>query len=186
MILLSQYSCQFTYQSVKKTSLLTSINTVKNYIEYLQESYLGFVLEPYSHKIKERISLPKKFYTIDIALSEAILGKNTLDLGKKIENIVFIELKRRGHEIYYIKDPNYEVDFVLREGRTLTELIQVCYSIDDEKTKKREIKGIIAAAKEFKVKKLLMITMTDETTIESDGYEIQVLPIWKWLLKTIT
>ena len=154
---MSQYASQFTYHSVKNVSTINSINTIKNYIEYLQESYLGFVVEPYSHKIKERISLPKKFYTIDIALSEAILGKSYQDHGKKIENIVFLELKRRDKEIYYIKAPNYEVDFLIREGRTLSELIQVSWSLDDEKTKNREVKALILAAKEYKIKKLLII-----------------------------
>lgn len=182
LILMSQYASQFTYHSVKKVSTINSINTIKNYIEYLQESYLGFVVEPYSHKIKERISLPKKFYTIDIALSEAILGKSYQDHGKKIENIVFLELKRRDKEIYYIKAPNYEVDFLIREGRTLSELIQVSWSLDDEKTKNREVKALILAAKEYKIKKLLIITMATETIINTDGLEIQILPLWKWLL----
>jgi predicted AAA+ superfamily ATPase len=182
LLSLSLYSSQFTYQSLKKTCGISSINTVKNYIDYLQESYLIFCLEPFSFKVKERISLPKKFYTIDLALTEAVLSSNSGDLGKKLENIIFLELKRRGHEIYYIKGSNYEVDFAIKEGRKITSLMQVSWSIDNEITKERELSSLIKGARDFKIDKLYLITESTDDLIKVDDLEIVVIPAWKWLL----
>ncbi len=182
-LILSQYSSQFTYQNIKKTIELKSISTVKNYIEYLQESYLGFVLEPYSHKVKERISLPKKFYAIDVGLLHVLLGSAGSDLGRKLENIVFLDLRRQRLELYYIKEPQYEVDFAIREGRNIIKLIQVCWSLEDFKTKTRETKSLIQAAKKFDVQDLEIITIDTEGTENIEGHQIKIQPIWKWLLK---
>lgn len=181
-LILSQYSAQFTYQNIKKAIELKSVSTVKNYIEYLQESYLGFVLEPYSHKVKERISLPKKFYAIDVGLLNVLLGSAGSDLGRKLENIVFLELRRQRLELYYIKEPQYEVDFAIREGRKIIKLIQVCWSLEDHKTKDRELKSLVQAAVKYNVKELEIITFDTEGTESIDGYQIKVRPIWKWLL----
>jgi predicted AAA+ superfamily ATPase len=180
--MMSLYSSRFTFQSVKKSSSIQSVNTVKNYIEYLQEAYIGFILEPFSYKIKQRISLPKKFYVIDTALVENIIGGTTLDHGKKLENIIFIELKRRGHEIYYFAHPSYEIDFLIREGIRLTTLIQVCWTLQDTKTQKRAVNALCKAALELNCKKLIIITFDEETMIETQQGAIQVIPAWKWLL----
>ncbi|HPI39614.1 MAG TPA: ATP-binding protein [Pseudobdellovibrionaceae bacterium] len=180
--MLSLYSSQFTFQSIRKTSSIKSVNTVKNYVEYLQEAYLGFILEPFSFKIKERISLPKKYYVIDTSLIDVIAGKTVDDRGKKLENIVFIELKRRGLEIYYYKQSSYEVDFILREGKIIVELIQVCWTIEDIKTKTREIKALVMASAELKCKNLTLITFDEEEQITQDSLKINCVPIWKWLL----
>jgi predicted AAA+ superfamily ATPase len=182
LLALSLYSSQFTYQSLRKACSISSVSTVKNYIDYLQESYLIFCLEPFSFKVKERISLPKKFYTIDLALTEAVLSSSTGDLGKKLENIVFIELRRRGHEIYYIRDVAYEVDFAIKEGMKITTLIQVAWSISNAKTRSRELSALVKAAVEFKTNILYIITENEEELIKIDEFEISVVPVWKWLL----
>jgi predicted AAA+ superfamily ATPase len=182
--LLSNYSGRFTYQSLKRLTSINSINTVKNYVDFIQESYLGFVVEPFSFKIKERISLPKKFYTIDVALAEAIVKSTRFDLGKKLENIIYLELRRRGLEIYYIYHAGYEVDFAIRSGKKLTELIQVTWDLSDPSTRKREINSLIKAAKDFKVESLTIIIHEGEEEVitSDDGFKITVLIAWKWLL----
>src|SRR3989339_505852 len=178
------FSTQITYQSLRKACSFKSINTVKNYLEYLQESYLIFILEPYSTKIKERISLPKKLYVVDTALAEAIIPKTTEDFGRKLENIICVELRRRDCEIYYIKSPNYEVDFVIREGNKIVELIQVVWSLDNSATKQREVKALLRAADEFQVKKLTIVCGSDEGDEGEeviDGKRIKIISAWRWL-----
>ncbi len=181
LIILSHYATQFTYQSIKRVSSINSLNTVKNYIDYIQETYLGFVLEPFSHKVKERISLPKKFYSIDVALADVILGRNTVDRGRKLENLVCIELKRRAQELYYITTSSYEIDFAIRQGRQITHLIQVSSSLVNEKTKKREFHALLKGAEEFKVKNLTIITLNEEATESIGQRQVSIVPIWKWL-----
>lgn len=186
LLLFSSYSSQFTYNSVKNASSINSINTIKNYIDYLQESYLGFVVEPFSYKVKTRISLPKKFYLIDLSLVNAILGSSSPDLGKKLENLVFLHLRRASKEVYYVKQPSYEIDFLIREGRVTSELIQVAWSLADPKTRARELKALIHGAAEFKCTHLTVITLDEEELIQLSGCKIRVLPAWKWMLNPQT
>lgn len=183
LLLQSLFSSQFTFQSLKRASTLNSVNTVKNYVDYVQEAYLGFVLEPFAQKMKERISLPKKFYTIDVALAQAVVRPSSPDLGKKLENLVFLELRRRGREIFYFKSAKHEVDFLIREGRAVTELIQVSWTLADEHTREREIQGLLFAAKKLKVKTLFVVTAFESETLETDSAKIHIVPAWQWLLQ---
>jgi len=103
-----------------------------------------------------------------------------------IENIVFLEiLRRREKELfdvfYYLKD-DFEVDFVIKQGRRAKKLIQVCYDISDYETKEREIKALIKAGKELNCKDLLCITWDCEGEEKVEGKKIKILPLWKWLL----
>ncbi len=183
LLLLSLNSSRFTFQSLKRNLNFTSINTVKNYVDFFCETYLGFIVEPFSYKVKARISLPKKFYSIDPTLVESVLKVANRDLGKKLENIIYLELRRRKYEIYYLYQNNYEVDFALVRGRTLMELIQVTWDISDNSTYLREVSSLIKAAKEFKVSNLTIISFeSNEDKILKDGFEINILPAWKWLL----
>lgn len=186
LLMMSQFACLFSYQNVRRTTGLTGVSTVKNYIEYIQESYLGFLLEPYSHKVKERISLPKKFYAIDLGLLHAVLGIEGTDLGRKLENLIFLELRRRSQEIYFIKEPNYEVDFVIRKGRKLVKLIQVCWNLDDYATQERELSALIRAAKKYKVSDLEVVTYNFENVENIEGFVVKLTPVWKWLLQVPT
>ncbi len=149
-----------------------------------EEGYLFFFIPIYSKTIKDRSQYPRKAYLGDTGFMFAISGKK--DFGKLYENAVFLELKRRlanNAEINYWKSKQgSEVDFVIREGLKVNEIIQACYDITDEKTKSREIKGIVSCSKELKVKKGLILTkdFEDEKTI--DGVKIKYIPLWKWLL----
>ena len=100
-----------------------------------------------------------------------------------MENLVAIELKRRGKEIYYWKDyQQREVDFVIKEGLKVKELIQVCYDIEDFTTKDRELRALVKASKELKCKNLLVITWDYEGEEEFKNRKIKFIPLWKWLL----
>lgn len=184
LVLMSQYSSRFTFQSLKRILAINSVNTVKNYVGYIQESFIGFILEPYSYKMKERISLPKKFYCIDPALAATVAGSSTNDLGKVLENIVYLELRRRFEEIYYVHHSNFEVDFLIREQRKTNELIQVCWDLSNEKTRERELNALIAANSIYKSEKLKIITFENESADwVKEGVSVQVIPAWKWLIE---
>lgn len=183
LYMMSLNSCEFTYQSVRKTVGLNSLSVTKNYIQYIQESFLGFVVDPYSHKVKERISKPKKFYAIDPKISEVIGATSSEDYGRKLENLVYLELRRREGEIYYIKEKNYEVDFALRVGRNIDELLQVCWDLSNPKTRKRELSSLISGAKELNTKKLVVITSNQRESLEIEGFHIEIVPFFEWCLK---
>jgi predicted AAA+ superfamily ATPase len=99
---------------------------------------------------------------------------------------VAIELKRRakkGQEIYYWKDSKGEVDFVIKTGLKPTALIQVCYNIEDEKVKEREVQALLRAMQEFRLKEGLVITPDYETEEKFGSKKIRFVSLWRWLLE---
>ena len=172
-----------SYRNLANMISAKSTNTIKYFMEYLENAYLFFRVNLFDYSLKKQIYNPSKIYCVDTALARSISFKFSLDTGRIYENIVFIELLRQGKEVYYWKSPhNYEIDFVVKKGTKITELIQVCADISEKKTHAREIRGILEAASEFNLKKALIITREFEGETIEDGMEITFLPIWKWLI----
>jgi len=178
--LLSNISKYYSINKLKKLEL-GAYDTIKKYIEYLKETYLIFDLELYDKSIKKQMVNPKKIYTIDTGLANAISFKFSEDRGRILENLVFIELKRRGKEIYYHKQKK-ECDFVIKKGLDIVQAIQVTKTLENTETKKREIDGLLDALKTYNLKEGLILTEYEENEFESEGFKITVKPIWKWLL----
>lgn len=163
--------------------LNVSPSTLSYYSEYFEKSFLFIFLPIFSYNIKDQMQYPKKVYCIDTDLINAIIPKFSDDIGRLYENIVAIELKRKGKEIYYWKNPQHEeVDFVVKEGLKVRQLIQVCWSINEYKTKEREIKALLKAGKELKCKTLLIITGDKEGEEKIKEKTIKYIPLWRWLL----
>lgn len=160
----------------------SSVNTTKKYMDYLHEPYLFYYLSRYNNKLKLMQKAPRKVYVVDngFVASKAIsLSDN---LGRLLENQVFIELIRRGYDaekaIFYYRSRNdKEVDFVLRKGAHIERLVQVCYDMSSPKTEKREVDSIVECAGELKCHNLVIVTNHEKRTIEKDGYKIDVVPI---------
>ena len=177
---------------IVKESLLNTIGikserTLGNYLLYLNQTYLISTINKYSAKSRER-TRGEKSYAIDVAFMDkrenSFSGEN---LGWRLETIVYLELLRRkantDYDIYYFQNRNAEADFVVCDGNKTTAVYQVSYEISNEKTRKREIRGCIAAAKATKCDNLFIITDHENEIIEKDGYKIQVIPVWEWLTK---
>ncbi len=179
---------RFTYQKLAKNLGFKSVNTVRNYVSYLADGYLLFELEAFSFKVKERISLPRKIYAIDTGMIQALNRKMTPDIGARFENLVYLHLRRNeAIQLSYLKGESFEVDFVLQEGRKVTQLIQVCYSMQDVDTFEREVRGMVQGAQILKCRNLLILSADEERRIEveigiHEKGTIHVLPVWKWLL----
>lgn len=183
LYVISNFGARLTYNKLKNIFEIKSVHTVKNYLNYLEETYLVFQLEPFSFKIKEQIKQPRKVYCIDTGLISALIPKTTIDYGKIMENAVFLELKRREKEVFYYSAPSFEVDFLVKEGKKIAQLIQVCRSLNNAETKKREIKALLRAARSLRCRRLLIITGDQEGEEKAGGEKIQILPLWKWLLE---
>src|SRR3989344_1846971 len=180
-ILATNATSQFSYNSLKKTLGLSNAITVKEYIGYLSNSYLFFELLKFSHSLKKQLSSHRKIYLIDSAFNQ-VCGLNfTPNKGRNIENNVYIELKRKGKEIYYYADKK-ECDFILKEDTRITTAIQVCYALDNS-NKEREITGLLDAMKTFKLKEGLILTYEQTEEFERDGKKIRIMPICKWMLE---
>lgn len=173
-------------KSLQETFGLKSTHTVKNYVSYLKQAYLLVGLRKYSPKSRQRIT-GGKVYPIDVALmnkrSDAFSGQN---LGWRLETIVYLELLRRyktlGMDIYYYEDRTGECDFVVCENRKAMVAVQVAYDISSEKTRKREISGLILAAKKTGCKTLLLLTDHNYEDISCDGYDIAIRPVYDFTL----
>lgn len=177
----------FTYNNLKQMLCLGSVNTVRSYINFLEDSYLIFTTNRFSYSLKQQYFAPKKVYCIDNGLIEAVAFQFSKNRGKFLENLVFIELKRRGHEVYYYKtENNLEVDFLIKDGKQIIDLIQVTENMDNDKTKQRELNALKSAMDELKMKHSLILTFDNEEQIKIEDKTITVKPVYKWLLEERT
>ena len=160
--------------------------TLLNLEKFSHESYLFFFISIFSKGIKDRMQYPRKSYFGDSSFMYGIAGRK--DMGRLFENVVFLELKRRlqkNREINYWRNKKgNEVDFIIREGIVTKDIIQVVYNLNEEKTMKREVNGLLECAKEFKAKEGIIITKDFENKQEIEGVRITFIPLWKWLLLT--
>ncbi len=167
--LITNITGEINFTSLRKQFKI-SVNTLREYISFMQESNLLFLLYFFSYSTKTQNLITKKSYCIDNGLREAVSFKFSKDLGKLAENLVFIELKRRNKEIYYWKNKG-EVDFVVKDKRLTA--INVTYTDD---INEREVKAL----KEFKkTKKRILIT---KDIFKKQG-NIEYIPLWLWLLQ---
>jgi len=180
--LLTNISKPHTINSMKN-ALNISYDTCENYLEYMNEAYLVFDVYNHSYSLKEQYKLPRKIYCIDTGLRNIASFVFSEDIGRIYENAVFLELNRRGNDIFYWKDAQHrEVDFVLKQGMKVRQLIQVCYDISKSDTREREMKALLKAGKELKCRNLSVITGDYEGDEEIKGKRVRFLPLWKWLL----
>lgn len=186
---LSNISSLITFSSLEK-SLNISADTIEKFSSYFETAYLLFFLKRFSYKVKEQEKSPRKVYAVDLGLVNAIGFKFSRNIGKLAENLVFLELKRKqiinpDMELYYWKDERHrEVDFVIKENSKVKQLIQVCWNLDNFKTKKREFKSLINAMDEFDLQEGLIISEEEERTEVIGNKKIKIYPLWKWLIKT--
>ena len=160
----------------------SSVNTTKKYMDYLHEPYLFYCLSRYNNKLTLTKKAPRKVYVGDNGFVASKAFSVSDNLGRLLENQVFIELVRRGYDVertmfYYRSRNDKEVDFVLRKGAHIERLVQVCYDMRNPKTEKREVDSIVECAGELKCDNLVIVTNNDKRTIEKDGYKIDVVPI---------
>lgn len=184
---LTNISSYITFNSVSKFIKLP-VETIRRFSSYIEISDLVFFLKRFSFSIKEQENSARKVYSIDVGLSNAVGFRFSNNWGRLAENIVALKLKETEMvsplvEIYYWKNQygNKEVDFVVKDGLKIKYLIQVCWDISAEKTKIREVSGLLHAMEEFKLKQALVITEDYESEEEIEGKSIIFKPIWKWL-----
>lgn len=179
--LFTNFTGEVSYNALKNTLGFKSATSVKNYIDFMQESFLVFELYKYDFSLKKQFISDKKSYVIDNGLRNIISFYFSEDLGKSLENLVFLELKRRGNEIYYYKNKK-ECDFLIKDKERIIQTIQVSKDIEPGKNKDRELGGLMEAMAEFNLKEGMILTQFQEDTFKEGDYIINLIPIWKWLL----
>ncbi len=165
---------------LKSNNLPGSKRTIANYLHYLTEAFFVIVNEKFSFSPRARRMNPKKTYLTDTGF--ATLGWTfTENRGRIIENIVAIELFRRGMETFYFRGKK-ECDFIIKQGLKPAYAIQVCWELTS-RNEKREIAGLSEACNDLGLDSGIILTYDQEEDREHDGLMISVLPVWKWLLK---
>lgn len=179
--LLSNSGQRVTYRKLRNIFGM-GLETIQRYMDFLEQVYLIFRVNAYSEKVKDQIIMPKKIYAIDTGIANAIGFKISENLGPMLENLVFLEIKRRGFEAFYYQIDKREIDFVIKEGVTIKSLINVCYDPEDKNTRKREIEGLLLGLKRLGLHKGYILTWEYEEKIKRDEKEIEFMPVYKWLL----
>ena len=181
--LASNVSKLTSFNGLTKVVGVKNATTIRSYLSFIEDTYLIFQISKFDYSLRKQIQNLKKTYFIDTALIRRLGFMFSGEKGRLLENIVFLELRRRRFEIFYHFN-RVECDFVIRQGNAIVQAIQVCYSFDTIDTRIREINGILDAMNAYGLNEgLILLHDTQEQTIEENGKIIRVLPVWKWLLK---
>lgn len=190
LYLINNIARQYSIRKLTNILGFKSDITLERYLSYLTEAYLIFSLCRYSTKVNLRLKSPKKIYVVDNGFVVAKAVRHSPDTGKLMENLVFTEMVKRGNEpnreIFYYKTRNdREVDFVIKKGTEVVELIQVAYEINNYDTEQREVKALLEASQELNISNLTILTWNEEREVKKDSKVIKFQPLWKWLLSSI-
>ncbi|MEM3404186.1 MAG: ATP-binding protein [Nitrososphaeria archaeon] len=183
---ITNISSLITFTGVSKVLGIPK-KTVERFSSHLATSRALFFVQKFSLTLKEQERAARKVYSIDTGMSNTVGFKIFEGYGKTMENVVTIELLRRlstspTAKIYYTKVNDKEVDFVIREGLEVKQLIQVSYVYSKDEISKREIYALEKASEELKCNNLVIVTWDVEGDIEVNGKMVALVPLWKWLL----
>lgn len=167
------------YNDLKSQGLKVAKDSLYLWLDYACNIFLFRKVQRYTKSMVKQSSSPAKYYMADIALRNAVLLPESEDAGKALENIVYLNLERSlGEEdqISYFYEQK-ECDFVVQRGERVSELVQVCWTLNEENME-REVGGLLAASTIINCKQCKIITFCQQQTIEREGIRIEVLPIW--------
>ena len=168
-----------------KNNFNISYDMAHAYLEYLIKAYMIFEVPKFDYSLKKQNVNDKKYYSVDLGLSNIMRVPNLQTRGDDLETVVFHELLRRGHKVYYYKTSNnLECDFLVEEDNRIMQLIQVTSSLRDEKIKKRELKAFEKTIEELRLKniKSTVICEDNNSNIEYNNLLIEVINIKEWML----
>jgi len=183
LYLITNIGKEFSYNSLAKTFNLGSTNSAISFVSYLEDSYLLFTVPRFDYSLKKQAVNPKKVYSIDNGVSSVNSVSFSSDIGRMLENQVFLNLRRSGKEIYYFKD-THECDFLVKERNKITTAIQVCYELNED-NKKRELDGLVEALEKFDLNNGLLLTYNQEDELKINSKIIKVKPVWKVLTNNL-
>lgn len=182
-LLVSNLSLPVTFTSLQKSIGLSNADTVKEYMGYLSNAYMFYEMYQYHDSLKMQLRSPRKVYLNDVAFHNLVGFSSTPNQGRKLENAVFLALRRGTSEVYSFCGKG-ECDFIVFDKSRRVSALQVCYQLTPE-NQTRELNGLSEAMLAFNLKDGLILTMDQEFEIPHNGKNIPVLPVWKWMLTNI-
>ncbi len=185
---LTNVSNLISFSSLEKKTRITN-DTIKVFTSFLEEVYLIKMVKRFSTKVLEQEKAPRKVYCNDIGLSNVVGFRLSENFGNAVENIVAIELLRRKElsspsmEIFYWRDyQQNEVDFLVKEGTKVKQLIQTTYASGRDEIEKRELRSLLKAGRELNCNDLLIITWNYDDEMKFDSKTVKCIPLWRWLI----
>jgi hypothetical protein len=179
--LISNSGKYYSQNNLKNLFGIGSVRSVSDYVAWLEDSYLIFSMPKFSFSLKKQIYNPKKVYCVDTALAGVNSLSMSKDYGRKLENLIYLHLRKARQTIYYYSEKN-ECDFIVVQKGQPIEAIQVCYQLTTDNLK-RELKGLEEAMAELNLENGLIITHNQEDVFEVNGKVVKAIPAWKYLDK---
>lgn len=179
--LLANISKELSLRTVSETSGITNLLTIKSILDTFEKAFFFFFVNKFDYSLRKQAQSPRKVYCIDNGFITKAGFRFSGDAGKLLENLVFIELKRRNYDVYYFSKRK-ECDFIVKDKTKVMKAIQVCYLLTEE-NENREMDGILEAMNKLNLKEGLILTNHQEKEIKLEGQKIKVIPVWKWLLE---
>ena len=186
--LLSQPSRKFSvhrlHNDLKSQGIPAGKDSLHRYLGYLEDAFLLFTITIASASARARQVNPRKCYVVDPALAAATSFRASRDTGHLLENVVYLELRRRGLSLSYLNTASgYEVDFLARDPRGEKALIQVSADLSDPGTRRRELRALEEAMAEQGIDRATVITLHEESSVDLGGRSVRLVPAWRWLLE---
>lgn len=182
LFLFSNVGNIYSYSTLKTVSGIKSLSTIKNYVDYFQNVFLLYQVQRFDYSLKKQSISSSKIYSIDNSFLKTVAFNFSENKGSRLENLVFIHLKRMGKDVYYHSDKK-ECDFIIKDRLKVSDAIQVSLELADPLTRKREISGLTEAMKQYDLKEGLILTLDEEEEVTVSGLSIKIKPVWKWLLE---
>jgi predicted AAA+ superfamily ATPase len=172
------------YKDFQSQGLSVAKDSLHAYVAYFEDAYLLFTVHLHAKSEHKKAVNPRKCYLVDHGLARASAFVRAEDTGHHLENIVFVELRRRGAVVAYHRTASgREVDFVVLEGDQPLQLVQVCASLADPETRDRELRALAEAAHETGVRDAVLVTLREQGSAHQDGIDVRIEPAWRWLLQ---
>jgi len=176
LYLLANTGQPFSMQGLSKSLSIPTVAQTSRYLEYIEDGYLLFALPKFSPSFKKRVVTPNKYYAIDNGLRRANSPQMTPDLGHRLENAVFLSLRRQKEQVSYAGEKDlWECDFV-----TSSHAIQVCANLTAH-NQQREVQGALKAAALPGKRRPLIVTLDQRDQVSVEGVTVEVIPAWEWL-----
>ena len=188
--LVARTACPFTVRAMvggmRAAGLSFTAETIYSYLRFLEEAFMVFTVPVFSPSEKVRQRNYHKVYAVDWALAQAIASAEGVDVSRQLENMVYLELRRRGWEASYFRTrQGWEIDFVAvrkSERKRPPMICQVAYSMQGKEVRERELRGLAETARHLRATRATVVTFNDEETVAIDGIHVDIIPAWKWLL----
>ncbi|MBI1870790.1 MAG: ATP-binding protein [Chlamydiae bacterium] len=180
---MTNFTRLYSFNKVKHVAdFALSLDSVHRFSHYLENSFLIQFLKRFSYSLRNQMRAERKVFLVDHGLHHAVAFKFSEDKGKLLENAVFQHLKGEGKEVYYFSEKK-EIDFICREGLKVTELINVCFTLESKETLLREVAGLVEGMEYFKLKQAkIIVAEGDRRELKEKTGKIDVIPFSEWAL----